>query len=75
MQVTPDLVLGSTIGIISAALYGLSVVVYRSQADEISPIAVSSIKMWVALPFMVVMTLLIPGLEAALLPLMTVVLT
>ena len=74
MQVTPDLVLGSTIGIISAALYGLSVVVYRSQADEISPIAVSSIKMWVALPFMVVMTLLIPGLEVALLPLMTVVL-
>jgi drug/metabolite transporter (DMT)-like permease len=74
MQVTPDLILGSTIGLIGAAMYGLSVVVYRSQADEISPIAISSIKMWVALPFMIVMTLLIPGLEAAFLPLMTILL-
>jgi drug/metabolite transporter (DMT)-like permease len=68
MQVTPDLILGSIIGVIGAALYGFSVVVYRSQADEISPIAVSSIKMWVALPFMFVMALLLPGLDAALLP-------
>jgi len=74
MQVTPDLILGSIIGLIGAALYGFSVVVYRSQADEINPIAVSSIKMWVALPFMIVMTFLLPGLAAAFLPLATILL-
>ncbi|MGD9397761.1 MAG: hypothetical protein PVJ05_15100, partial [Candidatus Thorarchaeota archaeon] len=62
MQVIPDLILGSTIGLIGAAMYGLSVVVYRSQADEIRPLAVSAIKMWVALPFMIAITFLIPGL-------------
>ncbi len=72
MQVTPDLILGSAIGILGSALYGLSVVVYRSQADEIHPVAVSSIKMWIALPFMTIMTLLIPGLDAAFLPITAV---
>ena len=74
MQVSPDLILGSTIGLIGAALYGLSVVVYRSQASEINPIAVSSIKMWVSLPFMTMMTLLLPGWEAAFLPMATIML-
>ncbi|MFW9893726.1 MAG: DMT family transporter [Candidatus Thorarchaeota archaeon] len=74
MQVTQDLILGSIIGIIGAALYGLSVVVYRSQAKEIRPVAVSAIKMWVALPFMMIMTLIIPGLEATFLPTATVLL-
>jgi drug/metabolite transporter (DMT)-like permease len=74
MQVTPDLILGSVIGLVGAALYGFSVVVYRSQADEISPVAISAIKMWVALPFMAIMTLLIPGLGAAFLPTTTVLL-
>jgi drug/metabolite transporter (DMT)-like permease len=74
MQVSPDLILGSTIGLIGSALYGLSVVVYRSQASEINPVAVSSIKMWVALPFMTIMTLLLPGMEAAFLPMATIML-
>jgi drug/metabolite transporter (DMT)-like permease len=72
MQVTPDLIVGSAIGLIGSALYGLSVVVYRSQADAAGPIEVSAIKMWVALPFMVIMTLLLPGIEAAFLPLATI---
>jgi drug/metabolite transporter (DMT)-like permease len=72
MQVTSDLIVGSAIGLIGAALYGLSVVVYRSQADAAGPIEVSAIKMWVALPFMVIMTLLLPGIEAAFLPLATI---
>ena len=72
MQVTPDLMVGSAIGLIGSALYGLSVVVYRSQADAAGPIEVSAIKMWVALPFMVIMTLLLPGIEAAFLPLATI---
>jgi len=74
MQLSPDLILGSTIGLIGAALYGLSVVVYRSQADDISPVATSAIKMWVALPFMAIMTLLLPGLEEAFLPMSIVIL-
>jgi len=66
------LILGSAIGLLGAALYGLSVVVYRSQADEINPVAVSAIKMWVALPFMTIVTFLVPGFEAAVLPVATV---
>ncbi len=72
MQVTPDLLLGSVIGLVGAALYGFSVVVYRSQADEINPVAVSAIKMWIALPFMIIVTLIVPGLEAAFLPVATI---
>jgi drug/metabolite transporter (DMT)-like permease len=74
MQISPDLILGSTIGLIGSALYGLSIVVYRSQASEINPVAVSSIKMWIALPFMTILTLLLPGLEAAFLPMATIML-
>ncbi|MFW9962827.1 MAG: DMT family transporter [Candidatus Sifarchaeia archaeon] len=72
MQVTPDLLLGSVIGLVGAALYGFSVVVYRSQADEINPVAVSAIKMWIALPFMIIVTLIVPGLEDAFLPVATI---
>jgi drug/metabolite transporter (DMT)-like permease len=74
MQLSPDLILGSTIGLIGAALYGLSVVVYRSQADGISPVATSAMKMWIALPFMATMTILLPGLGAAFLPLTAILL-
>jgi drug/metabolite transporter (DMT)-like permease len=74
MQVTPDLILGSVIGLTGAAMYGLSVVVYRSLSKEIRPVAISAIKMWVALPFMVLVTLLVPGLGAAFLPTTTVLL-
>ena len=74
MQVTPDIILGSTIGLIGSALYAFSVVVYRSQADAASPIVVSAIKMWVALPFMVIMTILLPGIESAFLPMYTILL-
>jgi drug/metabolite transporter (DMT)-like permease len=74
MQISPDLILGSTIGLIGSALYGLSIVVYRSQASEINPVAVSSIKMWISLPFMTILTLLLPGLETAFLPMATIML-
>ncbi|MFW9786160.1 MAG: DMT family transporter [Candidatus Thorarchaeota archaeon] len=74
MQATSDLLLGVATGFAGAALYALSVVVYRSQADEISPLAVSSIKMWVAWPFMLLMTIIFPGIAAAVLPLTTILL-
>ena len=72
MQISPELIVGSLVGLLGAALYGLSVVVYRSQADDIHPIAVSSFKMWVALPFMALMVLLIPGINSVLLPFTTI---
>lgn len=74
MQAGSDLVLGVAAGFLGAALYALSVVAYRSQADEIRPLAISSIKMWVAWPFMLFMTLLIPGISASFLPLTTILL-
>jgi len=68
MQVTPEIIIGSFIGLLSAACYGLSVVVYRSQSSEIRPIAASSIKMWVSLPFIVVMMILIPRINSIFIP-------
>ncbi|MFW9961389.1 MAG: DMT family transporter, partial [Candidatus Thorarchaeota archaeon] len=64
-----ELLIGSLIGLLGSALYGLSIVVYRSQADEIGPVAVSSFKMWVALPFMAVIVLVLPGFDSIFLPL------
>jgi drug/metabolite transporter (DMT)-like permease len=58
MQLTPDIITGSVAMLIGSALYALSVVVYRSQKKEISPLAISSIKMWVALGFMIFVILL-----------------
>ncbi|PNX52577.1 MAG: hypothetical protein BV458_08850 [Thermoplasmata archaeon M9B2D] len=69
MQASPELLIGSLIGLLGSALYGFSIVVYRSQADEIGPVAVSSFKMWVALPFMAVIVLVLPGFESIFLPL------
>ena len=74
MQAASDLVIGVAAGFLGAALYALSVVVYRSQADEIRPLAISSIKMWVAWPFMLFMTILIPGIASTFLPLTTIAL-
>ena len=72
MQASPELIVGSLVGLLGAALYGFSVVVYRSQSDEIHPVAISAIKMWVALPFTAVMVLILPGLDSIFLPLTTV---
>jgi drug/metabolite transporter (DMT)-like permease len=72
MQASPDLIFGSLVGLLGAALYGLSVVVYRSQSEEIKPVAISSIKMWVALPFTAVLVLILPGIDSIFMPLTTV---
>ena len=58
MQLTPDIITGSVAMFIGSALYAVSVVVYRSQRKEISPIAISSVKMWVALGFMSVLIMI-----------------
>jgi len=58
MQVAPELVLGTTAGFVASAMWAISVVVYRSQSKEIRPLAISSIKMWVALAFMSIVVIL-----------------
>jgi drug/metabolite transporter (DMT)-like permease len=60
------------IGLLGAALYGLSVVVYRSQADEIRPVAVSAIKMFVAWPFIGLLVLIVVGPQTLMIPLTAV---
>ena len=74
MQAASDLIIGVAAGFLGVALYALSVVVYRSQSDEIRPLAISSIKMWIAFPFMLFMTILIPGISAVFLPFTTILL-
>jgi uncharacterized membrane protein len=73
MQLTPEIIIGSLIGLLGSALYGFSVVVYRLQAKEVRPIAVSSIKMWVALPFMALMVIFLPGIDSVFLPISTII--
>lgn len=58
MQLTQDMIVGIAAGITTAALYAASVVIYRREGDEISPIAASSLKMWVALLLMGILVLL-----------------
>ncbi len=58
MQLTPDIITGSVAILIGSALYAVSVVVYRSQRKEITPLGISSVKMWVALGFMSVLIML-----------------
>jgi drug/metabolite transporter (DMT)-like permease len=72
MQASPELILlGAVIGLFGSVLYALSVVVYRSQKDGIRPLVISSVKMWVALPVMLVLVLLIPSSSPLGLPFQT----
>ncbi|MHA2427718.1 MAG: DMT family transporter [Candidatus Hermodarchaeia archaeon] len=59
MVVPPELFLtGFFMGVLGAALFGMSNVVYKSQSAEIQPLAINAFKMWVALPVMVIVVLL-----------------
>ncbi len=58
MQVDPQVLLGAATGLLASFLYAISVVVYRSQRDEIRPLHISAIKMWVAFAFMLAVVLI-----------------
>jgi len=58
MQATPDLLLGVASGLLSSLFYAVSVIIYKSMAGEIRPIAVSAIKMWISLAFITILVLL-----------------
>ncbi|MGY5858950.1 MAG: DMT family transporter [Candidatus Thorarchaeota archaeon] len=51
-----ELLLGSAIGIIASFLWAMTTNVYKSQSDEATPLAISTLKIWMSL---VVMTLLV----------------
>lgn len=58
MQLTPDVILGTTLGFLAASMWAISVVVYRSLSDEIRPLGIGSIKMWVAFGLMALLVIL-----------------
>ncbi|MFW9985643.1 MAG: DMT family transporter [Candidatus Odinarchaeota archaeon] len=60
MVFPPQLFLtGVFMGLLGAALFGISNVVYKSQSAEIQPIAINAFKMWVALPVIAFVVLLL----------------
>ncbi len=58
MQLAPDQFLGISIGLFTAFLWGISTNVYKSQSDSATPLAISTIKMWLSFVFMLVIVLL-----------------
>lgn len=52
MQLTPDLIIGTLIGLFTSFLWALSTNVYKSQSKEATPLAINAMKMWGAMAFM-----------------------
>ncbi|MFW9958274.1 MAG: DMT family transporter [Candidatus Odinarchaeota archaeon] len=52
MQLTPELIIGSIIGLFTSFLWAVSTNVYKSQSKEATPIAINAMKMWAAMAFM-----------------------
>jgi len=73
MGVSIDIVIGAVAGLLSSFLYAVSVVIYRSQADEAHPLVVSALKMWVGMIFMVIVAILLLGADPLSVPLPAVV--
>jgi drug/metabolite transporter (DMT)-like permease len=48
MQITPEIILGTMIGLIIAFLWAFSVSVFDSQSGKIKPIAITAFKVWLA---------------------------
>lgn len=73
MAVPPELFLtGVFMGIIGAALFGISNVVYKSQSAEIQPTAINAFKMWIALPVMLVAVLILLSTTGFIVPLASI---
>lgn len=57
MQATPEVILGTTIGLIAALIWAITVNVYKSQSSAIKPVGITALKMWLAFIFMAVVIL------------------
>lgn len=58
MQSSTDLLIGSAIGLIAAFLWAITTNVYKSQSDEATPLAISTLKTWMSLVVMTVLVML-----------------
>jgi drug/metabolite transporter (DMT)-like permease len=52
------LLVGELAGLVGSALFGLSNIVYKSVSNEIRPLVINALKMWITLPVMLVIVLL-----------------
>ncbi len=55
---TPELFIGSLIGLFTAFLWAVSTNVYKTQSKEATPMAISALKMWAAMAFMTLIVIL-----------------
>ena len=58
MQVQSEFLIGSIIGLLAAFLWAMSTNVYKSQMDEATPLAISTLKTWMSLVVMTVLVML-----------------
>ncbi len=58
MQLSPELVIGSFIGLFTSFLWAISTNAYKSQSKEATPLAISALKMWAAMAVMSVIMLI-----------------
>ena len=58
MQISPELLLGSVIGLFTAFLWAISTNIYKTQSKEATPLAISALKMWAAMAFMTFIVIL-----------------
>jgi DME family drug/metabolite transporter len=57
MQLTPEIIIGTSIGLFTALLWAVSTNIYKSQSNEATPLAITALKMWAALVFMSILVM------------------
>ncbi len=58
MQLQAEYLIGSIIGLLAAFLWAMTTNVYKSQSNEATPLAISTLKTWIALVVMAVLVIL-----------------
>ena len=58
MQSSTDLLIGTALGLIAAFIWAISTNVYKSQSDEATPMAITTLKIWMSLVVMAVLVTL-----------------
>ncbi len=58
MQLQAEFLIGSIIGLLAAFLWAMATNVYKSQMDEATPLAISTLKTWMSLVVMTVLVML-----------------
>jgi drug/metabolite transporter (DMT)-like permease len=58
MQTSTELLIGTAIGLTAAFLWAITTNVYKSQSDEATPLAISTLKTWISLAVMSVLVIM-----------------